>query len=104
MAVEVVYGSVGGSRAAVCIGWNRRLSTFGQLFCQTMMDQIADPHSTNAVISITNINNTVNVSKVIADENPETTQWISPSDPRRRHQDVGTDRLDGVVSLLLETD
>ena len=31
-------------------------------------------------------------------------QWLSPLDPRRRHQDVRTDRIDGVGKWLLETD
>ena len=53
--------------------------------------------------NVTNSNNIVNVNKVIADENPEIMQWLSPLDPRRRHQDVRTDRLDGVGNWLLET-
>jgi len=53
--------------------------------------------------NVTNSNNIVNVNKVIADENPEIMRWLSPLDPRRRHQDVRTDRLDGVGDWLLET-
>jgi len=30
-------------------------------------------------------------------------QWLSSLDPRRRHQDVGIDRLDGVGNWLLGT-
>jgi len=72
------------------------------------MDHTEYPHSTNTgnvnCYNVTNShNNIVNVSKVIADENPEITQWLSPLDPRRRHQDVRTDRLDGVGNWLLET-
>ena len=48
-------------------------------------------------------NNTVNVSNIIADENPEIMKWLSPLDPRGRHHDVRTDRVDGVGSWLLET-
>jgi len=48
-------------------------------------------------------NNTINVNKVIADENPEIMRWLSPLDPGRRHHDVRTDRLDGVGNWLLET-
>ena len=43
------------------------------------------------------------MDRVIADENPEIIRWLSPLDPRRRHQDVCTDRLDGVGNWLLET-
>jgi len=50
-----------------------------------------------------NHNKIVNVNNVFADENPEIMQWLSPLDPRGRHQDVRTDRLDGVGSWLLET-
>ena len=53
--------------------------------------------------NVTNSNNIVNVNKVIADENPEIMQWLSPLDPRRRHQGVRTDRLDGVGNWILET-
>ena len=43
------------------------------------------------------------MKNVVADENPEIMQWLSPLDPRGRHQDVRTDRLDGVGNWLLET-
>ena len=48
-------------------------------------------------------NNIVNVKKIIADENPEIMQWLSPLDPRRRHQDVRADRVNGVGNWFLET-
>ena len=48
-------------------------------------------------------NKTINVNKVIADENPEIMQWLSPLDPRGRHQDVRTERVDGVGDWLLGT-
>ena len=48
-------------------------------------------------------NNIVNLNQVIADENPEIMRWLSPIDPRRRHQDVRTDRFDTVGSWFLET-
>src|SRR5207237_7618718 len=53
--------------------------------------------------NISNINGVINVNNVIADENPEIMQWLSPLDPRRRHQDVRIERLDGVGNWLLET-
>jgi len=53
--------------------------------------------------NVTNSHNIVTVNKIIADENPEIMQWLSPLDPRGRHQDVRTDRLDGVGNWLLET-
>ena len=48
-------------------------------------------------------NKTINVNKVIADENPEIMQWLSPLDPRGRNQDVRTERVDGVGDWLLGT-
>ena len=59
--------------------------------------------SNNIFKNVTKNTNTVNINKVIANENPEVMQWLSPLDPRRRHQDVRTDRLDGVGNWLLET-
>ena len=74
------------------------------------MDRAAYPHSIsfgNGNANCNNItnthNNTVNVKNVIADEDPEIMKWVSPLDPRGRHQDVRTDRLDGVGNWLLET-
>ena len=65
------------------------------------MDHTAYPHSINS--GNINSHNTINVKNVIADENPEIMKWLSPLDPRRRHQDVRTDRLDGVGNWLLQT-
>ena len=74
------------------------------------MDNTLYPRSISMGNSNVNCNNVttsnkniVNFNKVIADENPEIMQWLSPLDPRRRHQDVRTDRLDGVGDWLLET-
>jgi len=53
--------------------------------------------------NVTNSHNSVTVNKIVADENPEIMQWLSPLDPRGRHQDVRTDRVDGVGNWLLET-
>ena len=58
----------------------------------------------NSLNNVTNIHNKfITVNKVIVDENPEVMQWLSPLDPRRRHQDVRIDRLDGVGNWILET-
>jgi len=57
----------------------------------------------NIVNNVTNSNKIVKLNKVITDDHPEIMQWLSPLDPRRRHQDVRTDRLDGVGNWLLET-
>ena len=53
--------------------------------------------------NVTNSHNKIiNVNNIIADENPEIMQWLSPLDPRGRHQDVRTERLNGVGNWLLE--
>jgi len=71
------------------------------------MNRTADLHSITAGNSnshnVTNSHNIINLSQVIADENTEMMRWLSPLDPRRRHQDVRTSRLDGVGSWFLET-
>src|SRR5437868_1119418 len=38
------------------------------------------------------------------DEKPEVLEWLSPLEPRVRHQDVRTSRLDGVGEWLLQRD
>src|SRR5437588_12212272 len=48
-------------------------------------------------------NTTININNVVANENPEIMQWLSPLDARGRHHDVRTGRLDGVGSWHLET-
>ena len=74
------------------------------------MDNTAYRHSIS--VSSGNVNcsnianshhNSVNVNKIIADESPEIMQWLSPIDPRRRHQDVRADRVNGVGNWFLET-
>ena len=74
------------------------------------MDNTAYHHSVSIstgnvnCASVSNSHNKIiNVNKIIADENPEIMQWLSPLDPRRRHQDVRADRINGVGSWFLET-
>ena len=75
------------------------------------MDHTAYSHSVSFGDNNVNNNNVTNrykiisVNKVIpvADEIPEIMQWLSPLDPRGRHQDVRTERLDGVGDWLLGT-
>jgi len=72
------------------------------------MDRVVYAYSTdngNAnSYNVTNShNNVVNVNNITADGGPESMLWLSPLDPMRRHQDVRTDRLDGVGNWLLET-
>jgi len=71
------------------------------------MNGTTDPPSINTGNSnsynVTNSHNIINLSQVIADQNPEILRWLSPLDPRRRHQDVRTNRFDGVGNWFLET-
>ena len=62
-------------------------------------------HSSNVNCNnITNShNNIVNLNQAMADENPEIMRWLSTLDPRRRHQDLGNERFDGVGNWFLET-
>src|SRR5437660_3420396 len=46
------------------------------------------------------VNNNVNTG--IFDEDDQIREWLSPLKPQQRHQDVRSDRLDGVGNWLLE--
>ena len=71
------------------------------------MSYIAYSHSASFGSRNVNCNNVTNshnkIVNVKADESSEIMQWLSPLGPRGRHQDVRTDRLDGVGNWLLET-
>ena len=45
-------------------------------------------------------NNTTTIYK--SDEHTQIMRWLSPLEPNNRHQDVRTDRLNGVGNWLLE--
>ena len=60
--------------------------------------------SRNLVIDNANsFNNAINVNAVVSDEDYQIREWLSPLKPQQRHQDVRTDRLDGVWDWFLET-
>ena len=50
-----------------------------------------------------NYNHVINVNTGTSDEDDQIREWLSPLKPQQRHQDVRTDRLDGVGNWLLET-
>ena len=62
-------------------------------------------HNTNAfnTNSFTNNNIVCNVNIGATDEKPEILAWLSPLEPRIRHQDVRTRRADNVGEWLLQT-
>ena len=49
-----------------------------------------------------NVTNSYNTTYV--DENPQILEWLSPLEPRLRHQDVRTRRLDGLGDWFLQKD
>jgi len=53
--------------------------------------------------NITNSYNT-NYNMTYVDENPQILAWLSPLEPRLRHQDVRTRRLDGLGDWFLQTE
>ena len=71
------------------------------------MDRAAYSHSITAENAnrskLTNSHGIINTDEVKPDEDQEIMKWLSPLDPRRRHQDLRTDRLDGVGNWLLGT-
>ena len=50
-----------------------------------------------------NSNNIFNFGTETDSEGHQILQWLSPLEPRQRHQDVRIDRLDGVGNSVLET-
>jgi len=75
-------------------------TTNSQLFAYYNIDSgnVTNSHNT----TITN-NKTITVSRA-DDEDGKIKQWLSPLDPRHRHQSVQTSRADGVGGWLLERD
>ena len=53
--------------------------------------------------NVTNSYNT-NYNTTYVDENPQILEWLSPLEPRLRHQDVRTRRLEGLGDWFLRTD
>ena len=51
--------------------------------------------------SFNNITNTVNY--VTPDDESKILAWLSPLEPRVRHQDIGAQRVDSIGAWLLET-
>ena len=56
-------------------------------------------NSFNVINSHNTIHNTIYV-----DENTQILEWLSPLEPRLRHQDVRTRRLDGLGDWFLQKD
>ena len=53
--------------------------------------------------NVTNSYNT-NYNTTCVDENAQILEWLSPLEPRLRHQDVRTRRLDGLGGWFLQKD
>jgi len=52
----------------------------------------------------TNTYNTTTVSYTTVDDRSEILAWLSPLEPRLRHRDIASRRIDGIGSWLLETE
>ena len=68
------------------------------------MDPSTHPHLT---VTGTGYNNSFNVTNsyntTCADESDQILAWLSPLEPRQRHQDVRARRLDGLGDWFLKT-
>jgi len=53
--------------------------------------------------NINSFNSIINFITGIDAEGLQIMRWLSPLEPQQRHQDVRTDRLDGVGNWVLET-
>ena len=48
--------------------------------------------------------NTTNISLTVTDDQPNILAWLSPLDPKLRHQDIRDRRVEGVGEWLLHTE
>ena len=48
--------------------------------------------------------NTTNISLTVTDDQPNILAWLSPLDPKLRHQDIRDRRVEGVGEWLLQTE
>ena len=60
-------------------------------------------NSFNSFNILTNHNNIVSFATETDTEGHQILQWLSPLEPQKRHQDVRTNRLDGIGNWVLET-
>ena len=72
---------------------------------ESVSSNMAQKSSRNLSITdnINSFNNVINVNTGISDEDNQVREWLSPLKPQQRHQDVRSDRLDGVGDWFLET-
>jgi len=61
-------------------------------------------HSTTGTGHKNSFNVTNSYNTTYVDESPQILEWLSPLEPRLRHQDVRTRRLDGLGDWFLETE
>ena len=59
--------------------------------------------NTDCFNNINSFNDVININTVISDEDNQIQGWLSPLKPHQRHQDVRSERLDGVGDWILET-
>ena len=58
----------------------------------------------NSCLNITNSNNNVWSNCTIADDRSQLLTWLSPLEPRLRHQDIQERRVENVGGWLMETE
>ena len=54
--------------------------------------------------NVTNSYNNTRTVNTYVDEKPKVLEWLSPLEPSVRHQDVRTNRVEGVGEWLLQSD
>ena len=64
------------------------------------LSYLNNSNSFNNNNSFNNISNNI----IVADDRPEILAWLSPLEPRIRHQDLRTQRVDNVGDWLLQTE
>ena len=63
-----------------------------------------NPTYINTTYTNTSYTNTTHISPTVADDGPNILAWISPLDPKLRHQDIRDRRIEGVGEWVLQTE
>ena len=61
---------------------------------------MSQPFSNN----IASFNTTNNINSTVTDDQPNILAWLSPLDPKLRHQDIRDRRVEGIGEWLLQTE
>ena len=87
----------------LCKNFIYHRSSIAALFLPEQLYRIPDSELRKMSQIFADNNNCFNVVNNIPDDESKIHAWLSPLDPRIRHQDIRSQRMDNVGSWLLET-